>query len=64
MYSENYKLSSGLLGISDGYIYVPPENTGTTFVFDLVDTQGIPTQNGTGILIARDPAHEGVTYIY
>ncbi|KAL5253796.1 hypothetical protein ACHWQZ_G013538 [Mnemiopsis leidyi] len=35
------------------------ENTGTTFVFDLVDTQGVPTQNGTGILIARDPAHEG-----
>ena len=52
---------SGLLVISECSIYVPPEHTGGNFVFDLVDVNGIPTQNGTGVLVARDPTHDGVS---
>ena len=47
------KFLSGLLGISDGYIYVPPKYTGSNFTFLLVDDNGDLTTNGAGILKAK-----------
>lgn len=49
----------GLLGVSDGYIYVPSSFTNGTFVFSLVDNNGERTYNGSGILLARDYSADG-----